>query len=63
MADLTCPNLGTGSVDMSALSKAAAKAKTDDDLAAALETATTRVEAPAESPAPQDAPASAGSAT
>lgn len=63
MADLTCPNLGTGSVDMSALSKAAAKAKTDEELYAALETATTRVEPPAAEPAPQDAPASAGSAT
>ena len=59
MAELTCPALGTGSVDMSALSKAAAKAKTPEDLAAAVEGATTRAETPAETTAEQ-APAAPG---
>ena len=61
MAELTCPALGTGSVDMSALSKAAAKAKTPEELNAALESATTRVEPPAEA-APEQAPAAPGAA-
>jgi len=42
MADSVCPPLGTGSVDMNALSDAARKNK---DLDAALVAATTRVEA------------------
>ncbi|PTR08678.1 MULTISPECIES: hypothetical protein [unclassified Novosphingobium] len=45
MADSVCPPLGTGSVDMNALSDAARKNK---DLDAALAAATTRVEAPAQ---------------
>ncbi|MCW1985595.1 UNVERIFIED_ORG: hypothetical protein M2348_001327 [Sphingomonas sp. R1F5B] len=44
MADSVCPPLGTGSVDMNALSDAARKNK---DLDVALAAATTRVEAPA----------------
>lgn len=56
MAELTCPPLGTGSVDFNALNDAAKKAKTEDDLAAALEKATTRVAA---EPEPAPAPAAA----
>jgi hypothetical protein len=59
MAELTCPPLGTGSVDMSALSKSAAKAKTPEELVAAIDAATLRAEVPA-TPTPQDAPADAG---
>ena len=63
MAELTCPPLGTGSVDLNALSDAAKKAKTADDLAAAVAKATTRAEAPADPAEPaQAAPADAGSA-
>lgn len=51
MAELTCPHLGTGSVDMSALSDAAKKAKSAEELGAALNKHTTRVEAEAEAPA------------
>lgn len=61
MAELTCPPLGTGSVDLNALHDAAKKAKTPEDLAAAADKATVRVEPPAD-PAPQpavEAPASA----
>lgn len=58
MAELTCPPLGTGSVDFNALNDAAKKAKTDEDLAAALEKATIRVE-PEPEPAPAPAPAPA----
>lgn len=43
MAELTCPPLGTGSVDINALSDAAKKAKTTDDLAAAIVKATASV--------------------
>lgn len=50
-AELTCPPLGTGSVDFDALNAAAKKAKSQDDLNKAVETATVRVEAPAEDPA------------
>lgn len=57
MAELTCPPLGTGSVDLNALSDAAKKAKTPADLAAAVEKATVRAEAPAEQVAPQEAAA------
>lgn len=57
MAELTCPPLGTGSVDLNALSDAAKKAKTPADLAAAVEKATVRAEAPAEQAAPQEAAA------
>jgi len=60
MAELTCPPLGTGSVDMSALSKSAAKAKTPEELVAAIDAATSRAEVPA-NPTPQDAPVDAGS--
>lgn len=63
MAELTCPSLGTGSVDLNALSDAAKKAKTAEDLAAAVEKSTVRVEAPAAAAEPvQAAPADAGSA-
>lgn len=46
MAELVCPPLGTGSVDLSALHEVAKKNKPIDE--AALAKATTRVEAPAE---------------
>lgn len=55
-AELTCPPFGTGSVDFDALNAAAKKAKTQDDLTKAVETATVRVEAPAEEPSPAPAP-------
>jgi hypothetical protein len=57
MAELICPPLGTGSVDFDALNAAAKKAKSQDDLAKAVETATARVEAPAEQPTLNAAPA------
>ena len=41
MADLTCPSLGTGSVDFNAFNDAAKKARTAADLSAALDKATT----------------------
>lgn len=56
-AELTCPPLGTGSVDFDDLNAAAKKAKSQDDLNKAAETATVRVETPAEEPAPAPAPA------
>lgn len=67
MAELTCPPLGTGSVDMSALHEAAKKLeKTGGDLTKAVEAATTRVEAPVEPTAPtapaDPAPAPSGEA-
>lgn len=64
MTGLTCPPLGTGSVDMNALHEAAKKAKTQDDLIAAAEKATTRVEpeAKADAPAPAEPDAAPGAA-
>ena len=61
MAELTCPPLGTGSVDINALHDSAKKAKTAEDLAEAVAKATQRAEAPAD-PAPETkaAPADAG---
>ena len=56
MAELSCPPLGTGSVDLNALHEAAKKNKPIDQ--AVLAKATTRVEAPAE-PTQEPAPASA----
>lgn len=58
MAELTCPPLGTGSVDLNALHDAARKAKTNDDLVVAVEKATTAVPPPAE-PEPAPAPRAA----
>ncbi len=56
MAELSCPPLGTGSVDLNALHDAAKKNKPIDD--ALLAKATTRVEAPADAPSdPASAPA------
>lgn len=57
MAELTCPPLGTGSVDLNALSDAAKKAKTTADLAAAVEKATMCAQPTAEQTAPPEAPA------
>lgn len=57
MAELTCPPLGTGSVDLNALSDAAKKAKTTADLASAVEKATMCAQPTAEQTAPQEAPA------
>lgn len=56
MAELTCPALGTGSVDMNALSEAAKKAKSTDDLLVAIAKATTVVAPPEEPAAPAPAP-------
>lgn len=58
MAELTCPPLGTGSVDLNALHDAARKAKTNDDLVVAVEKATTAALPPAE-PDPAPAPRAA----
>lgn len=52
MAELTCPPLGTGSVDMSALHEAAKKAKSQDDLVAAVEKAKAETESPDKKAAP-----------
>ncbi len=50
MAELTCPPLGTGSVDMNALNDAAKKAKTPEELENAVTKATVKVEPPADAP-------------
>lgn len=61
MAELTCPPLGVGSIDMNALNEAAKKAKSDEELAAKVEAAATRPAPPPEVEAAQppaaDAPA------
>lgn len=59
MAELVCPPLGTGSVDLCALHDVAKKNKPIDD--AALAKATTRVEEPADT-AELPAPAPTGEA-
>lgn len=61
MAELTCPPLGVGSIDMNALHEAAKKAKNADELADKLEAAALRPAPPPEVEAAQspaaDAPA------
>lgn len=54
-AELTCPPFGAGSVDFDALNAAAKKAKSQDDLTKAIETATAHVDPPAADPAPTPA--------
>lgn len=55
MAELVCPPLGTGSVDLCALHEVAKKNKPIDE--AVLAKATTRVEAPADAEPSDPAPA------
>ena len=58
MAEVICPPLGTGSVDMNALHDAAKKLEKTSkggDLTDALAAATTLVEPPADAPTPEPA--------
>lgn len=62
MAEVICPPLGTGSIDMNALHDAAKKLEKTSkggDLTEALAAATTVVEPPADAPEPAAEPAPA----